>query len=178
MQQSREVGPSSHLCKGKIEQFLEVSQYTPNPVAVRPKAWDCGYSLVGIVGSNLAGSMDVCLWSVVFCQGWLLVQSSPTDLLYLSVIVKPRKWGDTGPQAAVCSFMELQPPVVQCLLIHEVSRSHTTSQQSAGLLWTSDQPVAETSTWQHTTLTTDKHPCPRRDSKPQSQQASGRRPTP
>ena len=43
-------------------------------------------------------------------------------------------------------------------------------------LWTSDQPVAETSTWQHTTLTTDKHPCPRCDSNPQSQQASGRRP--
>ena len=30
------------------------------------------------------------------------------------------------------------------------SRSHTMT----GLLWTSDQPVAETSTWQHTTLTT------------------------
>ena len=30
--------------------------------------------------------------------------------------------------------------------------------QSVGLLWTSDQPVAETSTWQHTTLTTDRHP--------------------
>jgi hypothetical protein len=28
------------------------------------------------------------------------------------------------------------------------------------LLWMSDQLVAETSTWQHTTLTTDKHPCP------------------
>ena len=28
------------------------------------------------------------------------------------------------------------------------------------------------------TLTTDKHPCPRWDSNPQSQQASGRRPTP
>jgi hypothetical protein len=28
------------------------------------------------------------------------------------------------------------------------------------LLWTSDQLVAETSTWQHTPLTTDKHPCP------------------
>ena len=27
-------------------------------------------------------------------------------------------------------------------------------------LWTSDQPVAETSTWQHTALTTDRHPCP------------------
>jgi hypothetical protein len=50
--------------------------------------------------------------------------------------------------------------------------------QSVGLLWTSDQLVAETSAWQHTTLTTDRHPCPRRDSNSQSQQASGRRPTP
>jgi len=49
---------------------------------------------------------------------------------------------------------------------------------SIGLLWTSDQPDAETSTWQHPTLTTDRYPCPRRDSKPKFQQASGRRPTP
>ena len=49
---------------------------------------------------------------------------------------------------------------------------------SVGLFWTSDQFVAETSTWQHTTLTTDKHPCPRRDSNLPSQQASGRRTTP
>jgi hypothetical protein len=27
-----------------------------------------------------------------------------------------------------------------------------------GLLWTSDQLVAETSTWQHTIFTTDKYP--------------------
>ena len=33
----------------------------------------------------------------------------------------------------------------------------------------SDQLVAETSTWQHTTLTTDKHPCLRWDSNPRSQ---------
>ena len=38
----------------------------------------------------------------------------------------------------------------------------------------SDQLIAETSTWQHTTLTTDKYPCPRWDSNPRSQQASGR----
>ena len=37
------------------------------------------------------------------------------------------------------------------VLIVEVSRSHSPS--SVGLLWTSDQPVVETSTWQHTTLT-------------------------
>jgi hypothetical protein len=46
------------------------------------------------------------------------------------------------------------------------------------LLWTSKRSVAETPTWQRSTLTTDKHPCPRRDSNPQSQQASGRRLTP
>jgi len=51
--------------------------------------------------------------------------------------------------------------------------------RSIGLHWTwSDQLVPETSTWHHTTLTTDKHPCPRWDSNPQSQQTSGRRPTP
>ena len=38
------------------------------------------------------------------------------------------------------------------LLIHEVSRSHTTH-QSVGLLWTSDQFVAETSTGQHSQQT-------------------------
>jgi len=32
---------------------------------------------------------------------------------------------------------------------------------SVGVLWTSDEPDAETSTWQHTTITTDKSPRPR-----------------
>jgi len=40
----------------------------------------------------------------------------------------------------------------------------------------SDQPEAETSTREHTTLTRDRHPCPRRDSNTESQQASARRP--
>ena len=51
--------------------------------------------------------------------------------------------------------------------------------QSVGLFWTSDQSVAETSTWQqHTALKIDRHLCPRWDSNPQSLQESGRRPTP
>jgi len=41
--------------------------------------------------------------------------------------------------------------------------------------WSAD---TETSTWQHTTLTRDRHLCPRRDSNPWSQQPSGRRLTP
>jgi len=46
------------------------------------------------------------------------------------------------------------PPVGQDLLIIEVSRSHSDTPQSVGLLWTSDQPDSETSTWQQTTHNT------------------------
>ena len=65
--------------------------------------------------------------------------------------------------------MASRPNADHGLLIHEVSRSH--APQSVGLLWTSDQLVAETSIWQQTTPTRDKHPCPRRHSNPRSQQA-------
>ena len=33
----------------------------PIPVATRSKAWDCGRLLAGIMGSNTAGSLDVCV---------------------------------------------------------------------------------------------------------------------
>jgi len=74
------------------------------------------------------------------------------------------------PMANVENFfggaMALRPNEGHGLLILEVSRSHTDAPQSVGLLWTSDQVVAETSTCQHTTLTADKHPYPRWDSNP------------
>ena len=65
------------------------------------------------------------------------------------------------------------PPHSRGFYITQNDASH-----SIRLLWTRDQCFAETSTWQHTTLTTDRHPCLRWDSNPQSQQAIGRRPTP
>jgi hypothetical protein len=43
------------------------------------------------------------------------------------------------------------------LLIIEVLWSHSDTPHSVGLLWESDQPDAGTSTWQHTTFTTDIH---------------------
>jgi len=43
------------------------------------------------------------------------------------------------------------------------------------LLWTSDQHNGETSTGQHATLSSDIHPCPRRDCNTRCQQVSGRR---
>jgi hypothetical protein len=43
------------------------------------------------------------------------------------------------------------PSVGQDLLIIESSRSHLDTTQSVGLLWTSDKPDAETSTWRYST---------------------------
>jgi hypothetical protein len=57
---------------------------------------------------------------------------------------------------------------------HLITLKHTP--QSLGFLWTRDRPVAETSTWHHKHCTRDKHPYPRWDSNPRSQQALGRRP--
>jgi len=78
--------------------------------------------------------------------------------------------------------MVQQPSVGQGLLVVEGLQSHSDTPHSIGLLWTSDQLVAQTSTLQHSVLTTyrqtDRYPCSRRDSNPQFQQASGRKPTP
>ena len=51
---------------------------------------------------------------------------------------------------------------------------HTHTPHSAGLLWTSDQPDAETSDNTQQSQQ-NKHSCPRRDSNPQSEKASGRK---
>jgi hypothetical protein len=78
----------------------------PIPVAVRSKAWVCGRSLAGIVGSTPAGDLDVCLSvvSVVCCQvsarARSLVQRIPTEYgvsecdveaAEMRKIVEPRK---------------------------------------------------------------------------------------
>jgi hypothetical protein len=60
---------------------------------------------------------------------------------------------------------------VEVVCFHFITLRHTP--QSVGLLWTRDRPAAETSTRQHKHCTRDKHPCPRSDSKPRSQQPFG-----
>jgi hypothetical protein len=55
----------------------------------------------------------------------------------------------TTLRSSIQSFfppMAQQPLVGQGLLIIEASRSHSDTPHSVGLLWTSDQSVAETST--------------------------------
>ena len=51
----------------------------------------------------------------------------------------------------------------------ETSRSGSDTPQSVGLLWKSDPPEAEVSTWQHTTTKTDIQTFLRWDSNPQTQ---------
>jgi len=66
--------------------------------------------------------------------------------------------------------MTQQSLIGQALLIFQTLRSHSGTPHSVGLLWTSDQPDAETSTRKYTTLTRDRHAYRR-----QTRQASGRR---
>ena len=64
--------------------------------------------------------------------------------------------------------MVQQPLVGKGLLIVDASRSYSDTPHTVRLLWTSDQPDTENSTWQHITLTTDRHPWSRRDSNSKS----------
>ena len=62
-----------------------------------------------------------------------------------------------GEEGATCDKTP-PPPVGQGLLTVKALRSHSDTPHSVGLLWTIDQPVAETSTRQHTTMTRDRNP--------------------
>ena len=86
----------------------------------------------------------------------------------------------------------LQPLIAKFLLLRAAEAQHEArlpqcweipdhiqlGTQQLGLLWTSDQPVAVAATYTNTTNTRDELPCTQQGSNPQSQQASGRRPTP
>jgi hypothetical protein len=74
--------------------------------------------------------------------------------------------GLVNPRAIVFIFSDYtaQRPLITRFFI-----THKDALHSVGLLKTSDQVVVETSTWQHTTHKTDKHPWPRWDSNPRSQ---------
>ena len=87
---------------------------------------------------------------IILCWFWRMNTKEAVDNISFSICA-----------TAHCGFVfcspltGLEPPSLRSFLI-----THNDEPQSVGLLWTSDKSVAETSTWQHTTLTTDKHPCP------------------
>jgi len=86
-------------------------------------------------------------------------------------------------QAVILHILDLTTVYLLIIVIevivapdHITQHTHTHT-QSVRLLWSRDRSISETSTWHHTALTRQRYLCPRRDSNPQSQQASGRRPT-
>jgi len=90
--------------------------------------------------------------NILYCTSWKEIISFSTVYLNLWYLELSR----------ILLPMAHQPLLDQSLVIIEVSRSHSDTPQSVGLLWTRERPVAQTSTRQHTTLTTDRHPCLRR----------------
>jgi len=70
-----------------------------------------------------------------------------TQFIYFFTFLPPL-WGCSPKRTMASTFFRFV----------DSTQRHTAN--SLEVLWTSDQPIAETSTWQHTTLTTDKHQCP------------------
>ena len=133
-------------------------------ICVRCPTWLCSVVLDFVLSRHVA---QVLLFDLTVCVPCIMFQC----------VDKPTRCS-TSYEWSFFFYGACSPIAGYGLLILEVFEiTYLDTPQSVGLLWTSDQPVAETSTWQHTTLTTDRHPCPRRDSNTQSQQASGRRPT-
>ena len=84
----------------------------------------------------------------------------------------------TPTRRVILFFMAQQPLECQGLFIIRCFTIIFRHQQSVRLLWTSDQPDPDTSTWQHTPLTRNRLQLSRWDSSPQSQQARDSKPTP
>jgi len=99
----------------------------------------------------------------------------PQPLVFTTFVM--HRLGPTLP-CHVFFFTKAQQWAKASSLSRNYDPPHSDTPHSVGLLWTSDQPDTETSSWQHTTFTADKHPCPQWDSNPQSLKASGRRYTP
>jgi hypothetical protein len=98
------------------------------------------YENIGCTKSTLYNKeFNLCVWP------WV-VQNSENFIAFLALrIVK-------------LIFVALRPNADHGLLILEVFYiTHNDAPQSVGLLWTSDQLVAETSTIQHTTFKTNIH---------------------
>ena len=71
--------------------------------------------------------------------------------------ILPYSFGYVEVRHRVTHCLVQEPLAGHGLLFIEASKSRSDTLNPNGLLCTSDQPNAETSTWQHTTLTTDIH---------------------
>jgi hypothetical protein len=95
--------------------------------------------------------LNLMYWNIYHFTDWIMrLEYLKVSALASSKTVLPNNFFLFSPV--------LQPRASYGLLVPRgFLITHNDAPQSVGLLWTSDQLVAETSTWQHTT---DQHPCP------------------
>ena len=148
--------------------YLLVSYLGPFVLWCTENAWIGGRSFCGLV--NAVSYVLLGYTEVDFCSHKRLTASTSSRPICLLCEI----WGSNsgiGEDYFFCGAAAQSGPWLLnswCFYI-----THNDAPQSVGFLWTSDQLVAETSTWQHTTLRTEKHPCLWWNSNPRSQKASG-----
>ena len=126
---------------------------------VVPKSWFLTKKWRQVKTQKVLYSFTLSL-TYVLDKGWVINATPPPRFTLGKESQYPFYRVLGGPRVASCSrFLD-----------------HKHTPHLEGLPWMRDRPVAETSTWQHTTVTRDKHPYLQLVSNPQSQQASGRKP--
>jgi hypothetical protein len=96
--------------------------------------------------------------TLIFCFGSyrvLIWVGLPANITGFPLALSTHMLGHQAPFNRAFFTMARHPLVGQVFLFVEASRSHSDTLYLVGLMWTSDQPAAETSAWQHTTLTRD-----------------------
>ena len=105
--------------------------------------------------------MDVGVHTVSYSIGtaFLFWRKNGRSVTLITVCLHPlyafMMWKGTILPCTLFCPTTLQPLMGYGFLTAWDSRSHSDAPHSVGLLWTSDQPDAAISTWQHKTLTGD-----------------------
>jgi len=115
-------------------------------------------------GRNLCNCKQALIYRIC-CVSLRLLNVCVYVIRALLIQMKRRSWWSSH---LLLFSMGQYPLVDQGVLIIEFSLSNSDTPHSTGLLWTSDRLDVGSSIWQHTTLTTDRHPNVWRDSNPQS----------
>ena len=105
---------------GVFQEGKAVGAWSWPPTAIYSRGYrKCSRLPAEIVSSNPAGSMDVSLVSVVYCQRSLRRADHSSRVVLpsgvsLSVIAKSRKWGGHGPIRAVAPWKNIRGKQKRC----------------------------------------------------------------
>ena len=121
--------------------------------AVHSKKWQRGMSYIDIWFNPLNAELNsIChLLALLGVHHFLHVSTIRVKSLTLKLLMS-YIYVYIRVYIYICIYIYIWSTYSWCFEI-----THNDAPQSVGLLWMSDQLVAETSTWQHTTLTTNIH---------------------